>query len=174
VDAGAILVDNINIASTPVISKIMRYEFKSCMNYYLSCLHGSTKVKSLADIVDFNQAHAALTLKYGQTVLLDCQNNTSGTMAEPEYLNALAEREKAIADLDRLFDENNIDVILCEGFAEIAPFTGFPSMTIPIGYGKNKVPIGSYWIARRFDEGTLIKATYAMEQLLGFCGFEQA
>ncbi|MDR0313379.1 MAG: hypothetical protein LBI14_07255 [Treponema sp.] len=166
VAAGAVLVDNVKIPSASAINKIMRYEFKACMNYYLSCLHGSA-IKSLEDIIEYNQSHAALALKYGQTILLDCQNNTSGTMTEPEYLNALAEREKAIADLDKLFDENSIDILLCDAFSSIAPFTGFPSMTIPIGYRKNKVPIGSYWVARRFDEGTLIKATFAMEGLLG-------
>ncbi len=88
-------------------------------------------------------------------------------MSESVYLEALEEREKTIIKLDRIFDDNKIDIMLCETFTNIAPFTGFPCMTIPIGQEKDKLPLGSYWIARRFDEGTLLKAAYAAEQLLG-------
>ena len=168
-DAGAILVDNINIDSNFSIGKIMRNEFKACMNYYLSTLHGNAKIKTLKDIIEYNQVNSAITLKYGQSILIDTENNTSGTLTELEYIEALEEREKTIAELDRLFDENSIDIMLCETFTNIAPFTGFPCMTIPIGQRKDNIPIGSYWIARRFDEATLLKVIYAIEQLMGLC-----
>ena len=165
-EAGATLIDNVNIDSNFSMGKTFLNEFKACMNYYLSTLGESSKMKTLKDIIGFNQANAAAALKYGQSILLDAENNTSGTMTEPEYIEALLDREKTIAELDRLFDDNGIDVMLCETFTNIAPFTGFPAMSVPIGQRENKVPIGSYWIARRFDEATLIKAAYAVEQVL--------
>jgi amidase len=168
-DVGAILIDNINIDSNFSIGKIMRNEFKACMNYYLSTLHGSTKMKTLKDIIEYNQTNSSIALKYGQSILIDAENNTSGTLTEPDYIEALEEREKTIAELDRLFDENGIDIMLCETFTNIAPFTGFPCMTIPIGQRQDKLPMDSYWIARRFDEATLLKVTYAVEQLIGLC-----
>lgn len=167
VDAGAVLVDNVNIDSNFSIGKIMRYEFKTSMNYYLSTLQGSSKMKTLKDIIEYNQSNSSVALKYGQSILIDAENNTSGTMTEPEYIEAVTERERSIEELDRLFDENNIDIMLCETFTNIAPFTGFPSMTIPIGQRMDKLPMDSYWIARRFDEATLLKVTYAAELLLG-------
>jgi amidase len=166
-DAGAILIDNVNIDSNFSISKIMRHEFRACMNYYLSTLHGSTKMKTLKDIIECNQSHSLIALKYGQSILIDAENNTSGNFTEPEYLEALEERERTISEMDRLFDDHSIDVMLCETFTNIAPFTGFPSMTIPIGQRQDKLPLDSYWIARRFDEKTLLKVTYAAEQRLG-------
>jgi len=168
-DAGAVLIDNVNIDSNFIISKIMRSEFKTCMNYYLSTLKGSSKLKTLKDIIEYNQANAAVALKYGQSILIDVENNTSGAMTEPEYIEALLERAQAITALDRLFDEHDIDVMLCETFTNIAPFTGFPAMTVPIGQRQDKLPVGSYWIARRFDEATLINVAYGIEQLLGVC-----
>jgi len=167
--AGAILVDNVNIDSNFSIGKIMRNEFKACMNYYLSTLGDSTKIKTLKDIVEYNQVYASVALKYGQSILIDAENNTSGTMTEPEYLEALLERETSIVELDKLFDDNSIDIMLCETFTNIAPFTGFPSISIPIGQKTDALPIGSYWIARRFDEATLIKIAYAVEQALNLC-----
>ena len=168
-DAGATLIDNVDIDSDFNIGAIMHNEFKACMNYYLSTLGGSTAIKTMRDIIEYNQAHAAVALKYGQSILLDVQNNTSGTMTEPKYIEALKRREEIIAGFDRLFDETGINVMLCETFTNIAPFTGFPCMTIPIGQKQDKVPMGSYWIARRYDEVTLLKVTYAVEQLLGLC-----
>ena len=46
------------------------------------------------------------------------------------------------------------------------PITGFPSMTVPIDSHENRMPIGAYWIARRCDEATLLRITYAAECLL--------
>jgi amidase len=164
--AGAILVDNVDIETSPHVIEVLRGEFKTCINHYLSTLKGSTAMKTLNDIIEYNQANAPVALKYGQSLLTDAQNKTTGRMTEPAYIEALLEREKAINQLDKLFDDNNIDIMLCETFNNIAPFTGFPWMSIPIGQKEDNVPMGSYWIARRFDEATLIKATYAMEQIL--------
>ena len=166
-DAGAILIENINFEPGAFAGKIMLYEFKTCMNHYLSTLGGSSPIHTLGDIIKYNQAHAAAALAYGQSRLLDAENNASGTLTEGEYIKALNEREKAISALDRLFEENRLDIILCERPTNIAPFTGFPSMTIPLGQRKDGLPIGSYWIARRFDEATIIKTAFVAEQILG-------
>jgi len=166
-DAGAVLVDNINIDSNFSIGDIMRCEFKASMNHYLSTLNGSSKMRSLGDIIAYNQANALAALKYGQGILVDAENNTTGAMTEPKYIEALLERERAIKELNGLFDGSAIDVMLCETFTNIAPFTGFPSMTIPIGQRLDKMPLDSYWIARRFDEPKLLRITYTAEQLLG-------
>ena len=168
--AGAILIDDIGIDTNFDIGKIMRYEFKACMNAYLSTLGGKSKMRTLKDIIEYNQANAPAALKYGQSILIDAENNTSGAMTEPEYLDALCERERVIAGLDRLFDENGIDVILCDSFNNIiSPYTGFPSMTIPTGQRKDQMPTDSYWIARRYDEAALFRVTYAAERLLSVC-----
>jgi len=165
-DAGAVIVDTIRTSYIYNMMGIMHNEFKAGINYYLSTLQGSTKMKTLSDIVNYNQNRAQTALKYGQSLLLSAENNTSGAMTEPPYIEGLLEREKAIAELDKAFDDNNIDVMLCEMFTNIAPFTGFPSMTIPIGQSENNVPMDSYWIARRFDEAAMIKICFVAEQLL--------
>ena len=165
-EAGAVMIDNINIEPSSFAGKIMRYEFKACFNYYLSAF-GTSSMKTLKDIIEYNQAHAEVALKYGQSILIDAENNTSGKLTESEYIEALNEREKTIVLLNKVFDENRLDIMLCETPTNIAPFTGFPVMTIPIGQRKDSLPVGSYWIARRFDETSLLKAAYAAEQALG-------
>jgi len=121
----------------------------------------------LQDIIEFNERHAEQALRYGQPILLEVQNQTSGRLVEPEYLDALAKRERAIQQLDALFTQQQVDVLLGTQFDVVAPITGFPSMTFPIGTQENRMPIGSYWIARRYDEATLLRIAYAAEQKLG-------
>jgi aspartyl-tRNA(Asn)/glutamyl-tRNA(Gln) amidotransferase subunit A len=42
-----------------------------------------------------------------------------------------------------------------------------PSMSLNCGFDKNKMPIGMQFIGRYFDEKTLLRTTYALEQKLG-------
>jgi len=129
---------------------IAKHEFKRCMDYYLS--FGSGPIKTLQDIVAFNEAHKDVALKYGQTILLECLNESSGKLTEPEYIQALAQREGARCSLSKCFDDYHVDVLLCpDEETGIAPLVGFPAGTIPKGM---------YFIARPYDEGTLIRAMY--------------
>lgn len=164
--AGALLIRDIDIAFDYKMSRIMRNEFKACMNSYLSTLDRNYRIRTLKDIIEFNQANASEALKYGQSILIDAQNNTSGNLTEREYIEELVEREAIIKKFDKVFTDNDVDIILCDSLTSIAPYTGFPSMTIPIGQRQDRIPIDSIWIARRFDEAKIIKAAYAAEKLL--------
>ena len=46
----------------------------------------------------------------------------------------------------------------------IAPHTGQPAFTVPMGYVSGNLPAGIQFLGRMFDEPTLIKYTYAYEQ----------
>lgn len=46
----------------------------------------------------------------------------------------------------------------------IAPHTGQPAFTIPMGYTTGNLPAGLQFLGRIFDEPTLIRLTYAYEQ----------
>jgi amidase len=168
-DAGATIVeveDVGKIITERDIDPVFFCEAKSCMNAYLATLRPHLTCTSVKEIIDFNKRHASQTLKYGQPVLLQIQNKTSGALIEPEYLAALAKRERAIRALDDIFDTHRVDVLLCTRPEFVAPITGFPSMSIPIGSQENRIPIGAYWIAKRYDEITLLRITSAAETLL--------
>jgi Asp-tRNA(Asn)/Glu-tRNA(Gln) amidotransferase A subunit family amidase len=46
----------------------------------------------------------------------------------------------------------------------IAPHTGQPAITLPMGFTRNGLPLGLQLLARPFDEGKLIQFAYAYEQ----------
>ena len=145
---------------------IMRYEFKCGINNYLKSLNGKNIPHTLGDIIQYNQNHPKEALRYGQSALIEAQNNASGTLTEAEYINAILAREEIIKGYDNIFLENEIDVLFDLAGSGLPPFTGFPYMTIPVGATKDGLPLGSSWAARRFDEAALIRVTYALEQIL--------
>jgi amidase len=168
--AGATIVDVEDVSeiiSESDIDPVFFFEAKSCMNAYLSTLRPDLTCTSVQEIIDFNQRHASQALRYGQPVLLHIQYKTSGALTEPEYLESLAKREQAIHALDEVFDVHQADVLLCTQPEIVAPITGFPSMTIPVGRQEDRIPLGAYWIAKRYDEATLLRIGFAAESLLG-------
>lgn len=46
----------------------------------------------------------------------------------------------------------------------IAPHTGQPAFTVPMGFLQNGLPTGLQFLGRMYAEGTLIKLTYSYEQ----------
>lgn len=146
---------------------VLTYEFKSDMNAYLSTLGENTKVKTLRDIIDFNNAHPEETLKYGQTILVQCEK-TSGTLTEPEYIHAKLQdlRLSQTEGIDLYIKENNLDAMLFPSTAgvSIAAKAGYPSITVPAGYCQDGTPFGITFSAEAFSEAKLIKLAYAYEQ----------
>ena len=148
--------------NTEYFKPVMQYEFKFAMNRYLRSMNNPAIPQSLEEIIAYNECHAAIALKYGQD-LLNTSEKASGTMTEPEYLEAMKARDAAIKTLDSVFSENNLDIIfMTEGDFRIIT-TGFPGITIPVGRKPGGLPIGSFFMARRFCEEKLLQTAMAIE-----------
>ena len=50
----------------------------------------------------------------------------------------------------------------------IAPHTGQPAITVPMGFTSTGLPLGLQLLARPFDEGKLIQYAYAYEQATSY------
>jgi len=150
---------------TGFIFSIMRHEFKIGINEYLQALQNPAIPQSLQGIIEYNEQHPDIALKYGQDILI--RDNTSAGTSEPEYLEALKARDAAICKLDKLFDDSCIDVLfMFSSDMNLAVSTGFPSMTIPLGKTSKGLPIGSFFVARRHREDMLLKTTYAIQNAI--------
>lgn len=162
--SGAEIITDLHIEQTKEIFHVMKYEFKRNMNHYLSTLGTNTKMKSLKDIIEYNRKNEKIALKYGQLLLEETEENTSGRMNEPEYLSAIKERQEATIKLEKVFHENNLDLIYFSAYTSLGPHCGFPTITIPLGLDEEKMPIGAYMLAPKYREDTLIEIAYALEQ----------
>ncbi|NCC48335.1 MAG: hypothetical protein EOM13_04725 [Clostridia bacterium] len=150
----------INWPASAALRIIMKFEFKANLNAYLR--QTGAPVPSLADLIDYNQTHAAAALRYGQSQLLEAEHDVSGTGREPEYRDALAEisRQQALAR-DLLHD---VDLCLMAAPNNVAHLCGLPSVALPGGADHDGLPDGLFFCG--LDQDRLLAATALIEPLL--------
>lgn len=163
-------------------STVLMYGQKHDLNNYLAT-RPSAPVHTLSDIIAFNNAHAAVALKYGQAIFLAAnQLDTSPGSADTQRY--LADRALDVAltrtGLDAVFNgpdgiqgtEDDFDAILFpQNRGAAAPAkAGYPSIVVPGGFTPpagpviNPAPFGVTFTGRAFSEARLIALAYAYEQ----------
>ncbi|MFK4998301.1 amidase family protein [Bacillus sp. N9] len=166
---GAEVVDEIDIPSAKEKwgFEIFTYEFKPDLHAYLKDTASTNEIRSLADVIAFNDEHPEETLKYGQT-LLKAAEKLSGTLVEEEYIRTLEKdlylsRERGI---DYALQSNQLDAIVFAGDrgSVIAARAGYPSVIVPAGFIPNGEPFGIMFTGTAFSEKTLLNIAYAFEQ----------
>lgn len=172
-ELGAEIVDGVSIPSLKESWSIdvLIYEFKSDLNAYLSQLGPSAKVHSLAEVIAFNEANEEACLKHGQT-LLTAAEKTSGTLTDPEYIEARARDLYFAAQqgIDAVMREHQLDALVfpANWGAALPAKAGYPSITVPGGFAaSNGEPVGVTFSGLAYSEPTLIRLAYAYEQATG-------
>lgn len=169
-EAGGQLVEGIEIEAAEKLNSwnVLKYEFKNNMNSYLASLGNNTKVKTLSDIIEFNDKNKEAALKYGQT-LLEAADSTSGTLTEQEYLlERLRDLQLSQKEgIDYVMEKHNLDALLFFGYygCDIAARAGYPSVIVPAGYLESGKPFGITFTGKAFSEPLLIKLAYSYEQV---------
>jgi len=151
------------------------YELKHDLNAYLRDWAAGTPMRSLADIVAFNQANADRALRFGQDIFLAAEA-TRGDLSELEYVSARQMDLRAARELglDAYMDRYQLDAVLFPGVAgaAIAAKAGYPSVQVPAGFvagvrdkGTPDYPYGATFTGRAWSEPTLLRLAYAFEQV---------
>ncbi|MBN9087238.1 MAG: amidase [Reyranella sp.] len=160
-----------NPANPPIV---FLYELKHDLNLYLRDWATGTTIKTMADIIAFNEAHADKALRFGQDLFLAAQA-TKGDLSELEYKSAramdlLAAKERG---MDAYMTRHKLDAVVFPGTAgaSIAAKAGYPSVMVPGGFisgveGKDTpdYPLGVTFAGRAWSEHTLLRLAYAFEQ----------
>ena len=163
-------------------STVLMYGQKHDLNAYLAT-RPSAPVHTLSDIIAFNNANAAIALKYGQAIFLAAnQLDTSPGSADTQRY--LADRALDLAltrtGLDAVLNgpdgvqgtDDDFDAILFpQNRGAAAPAkAGYPSIVVPGAFMPpsgpviNPAPFGVTFTGRAFSEPTLIALAYAYEQ----------
>lgn len=108
------------------LSTIMQWEFRPMLESYLAA--SSASRKTLAEIVEYYEAHPDTMMKYGDTLLRAALDKTPGGLRGKPYLNALQARKKAIAHVTARIGK--YDAVLMTGPTSIMHFCGLPSVTV--------------------------------------------
>lgn len=186
-DAGAVIVDPANLSASawndPLSLVLLEYEFKHDLNQYLASLGPDAPVKTLAEVIDFNERNADVEMPYfGQERLYDAQ--ARGPLTDPEYLEAkrTIQRNTREEGIDRLVLEHDLDAIVAptrdiawltdhiqgdrlQGGSSAGPaaIAGYPDISVPMGF-VGGLPAGISFFGRAWTEPTLLRVAYAYEQ----------
>jgi amidase len=186
---GAVIVDP---AEIPTLGKfedsefdVLEYEFKADLNTYLAALGASAPVRSLKDVIAFNDAHREQEMPYfGQELML--QSEQKRPLTDAKYRAELAKNRRMSQTLGigAVMRKFNLDALVAptgspawlidlvngdggpanaEGPSTVAAVAGYPHITVPAGYFRG-LPVGVSFFGRAWSEPTLIKIAYAYEQ----------
>ena len=185
--AGAEIVDlgdfpDFNKANDPEM-EVLLYEYKDGLNKYFATLGPASPIKSVADVIAFNRAHAAQELPYfGQELLERAQ--AKGPLTEQAYLDARATCLKVTRTegIDALLAKNKLDALVSltngtawlidpvngdaytGGSSSPAAVAGYPSVTVPAGDYRG-LPVGISFYGTAWTEAKLLSFAADFEAL---------
>ncbi|MBP1755920.1 MAG: amidase, partial [Firmicutes bacterium] len=160
--AGAII-KRVEIPETPYIMDVMKYEFQYAMNQYLKGLPSDYPIKSLQNIIDYNNEYKEEALRYGQTLLIDAQENASGTLKDAPYQNILKDRQECMQKIREELKGTYFCIMY--SFSSILQYTELPAITIPYGLKQDGTPAVLQLTALTNEE--LLKNAYIVERTIG-------
>ena len=183
---GATIIDPTDIPTTGQWDEsalpLLMYEFKAGLNAYLARLGPKAPVRSLKEIVAFNEKNRQREMPYfGQDIFLKAE--TMGALTSKEYQTLLERCRRLTREdgIDAVMIKHKLDALVgpTEGPAWLtdyvvgdhslgksttpAAMAGYPSITVPAGrvFG---LPVGISFFGRAWSEATLIKLAFAFEQ----------
>ncbi len=142
--------------------KSLLYEFKHDLNDYLKTVQGSTKMKSLEDIIRFNNENPEERLKYGQSIFIDSEK-TSGQLTDPNYLSIRKKILKEANRFETIMQKLHLDALISTKWTSYAPIAGNPSICVPGKPLTDLKPLSVVFVGKKFDDATLISIAHAYE-----------
>lgn len=161
---------------------VFMYELKADLNTYLARLGSSAPVRTLKDIIDFNDRNRSKEMPYfGQDLFLKAE--TKGPLTDKAYLDALAKNHQLARTegIDAVMDKNRLDALVAPtggpawltdlingdhsagGSSNAAAVAGYPNINVTAGFISG-LPVGISFFGRAWSEPILIKLAYAFEQ----------
>jgi amidase len=160
--------------------EVLLYELKADLNAYLTS--SGAPVKSLAEVIAFNQQNAATEMRYFAQELFE-QAEAKGPLTDKSYLDARdkARRLAGPEGIDAALKKDNLDALVAPSMSPAWPtdpingdhFTGagygaaavarYPSITVPSGHSHG-LPLGITFMGTAWSEARLVELAYAYEQ----------
>jgi amidase len=182
---GAELIDPANLPSHGQYDddemEVLLYEFKAGLNEYLKQRSG-LRVRSLAELIQFNRQHSAQEMPYFQQELFE-RAEAKGPLTGKTYLDARARcvRLSRAEGIDAVLQKHKlhaivaptagpaplIDLVLGDpnwpGCTTPPAVAGYPHVTAPAGF-VHGLPVGISFFGTAWSEPILLKLAYSFEQ----------
>jgi amidase len=163
--------------------EVLKYEFKANINAYLSGLGNPVRVRSLRDLIEFNEKNKEREMPFfGQELFVESERK--GSLRNQEYRSAL-ERNRRLSrseGIDFAVKKHLLDAIVAPtagpawetdlvhgdhiGGSSSTPaaVAGYPHITVPAGFVQD-LPVGISFFGPAWSEPELIRIAYAYEQV---------
>src|SRR2546430_10588517 len=162
--------------------EVLLYEFKADLNSYLASLGPRAPVKSLKEIIDFNEQYKDREMPYfGQDLFTKAQ--AKGPLTDKAYRDALTKNHRMSRKegFDFVMAKNRLDALIAPtggpawttdwingdhftgGYSTASAVAGYPHITVPAGYVRG-LPVGISFFGRAWSEPMLFKLAFAFEQ----------
>jgi amidase len=160
--------------------EVMLFEYKDGLNKYFASLGDQAPVKSVEELIAFNEADAQELEHFDQKYLELAQAKSN--LNSPDYKKALATMLKLSREegIDRIMDENRLDAIIAPtgtpawktdlingdsfqfGTSSPAALAGYPNISVPMGQISG-LPVGISFFGRAWSEPVLIEIAHAYD-----------
>ena len=166
--------------------KVLLMELKTGMADYLKSSPAPLTVRTLADVIAFNKAHAQQEMSLFGQETFEKAEATKG-IADPDYKKARA-RSLELAGkqgIDLLLKQHKLDALVGPtmppawkidavngdqisggGAGSLAAVAGYPHLTVPMGLVKG-LPVGLSFIGPKWSDALMLSLGYAYEQARG-------
>ena len=144
-----------------ILSADMKVDLPNYLNKYAS---NELTIRSIADIIAYNKNDSILKIPYGQGRF---EQMLAENITEAELLQIKAKiKKEGVNFFEKPMVKYQLDAILSinNNNASHAAAANYPCLTIPMGYKITGEPWGLTFIARPYQEDTLLKMGFAFEK----------
>src|SRR5438094_3843240 len=144
------------------------YEFRAQIADYLATLT-HTDMRTLADLIAFNQAHCPQELVYYDQDVFLLSEQFVGYPNDPNYIKARNHATStARAGIDGAIARDHLDAIVAPHLTNSTgpAVAGYPNFSMPVGIRSSGRPAGMLMYSTAFREAQLIAMAYDREQAL--------
>jgi Asp-tRNA(Asn)/Glu-tRNA(Gln) amidotransferase A subunit family amidase len=179
--AGATVLDSFALPTLDSLRRTQRggcSQFKFDLNRFLEALgDDGPPLKNLEEIARSNRVHPSIQRRLEQEQLAETPpEQNAGCRSRDEFRAALREA------VTKAMDDARVDALVYPTWSNpprligdlntahgdnsqfFSPSTGFPAITVPMGYTRGTLPAGMTFFGRAWSEATLIKLAYGYEQ----------
>jgi amidase len=185
-ELGAVIVDPVEIATAAQLDEceleVLLYEFKADLNKYLGARSSTEPVRSLSDLLAFNERERAREMPFfGQELFEMSQKKGPLTDAAYRRAHATCRNRARTLGIDATIAKYKLDAIVAPTGSPAWPtdlvngdhflgasstpaaVAGYPNITVPVGevYG---LPVGISFMGRAWSETRLVALAYTFEQ----------
>ena len=185
--AGAVIVDIEEFEQSPTLwadeFEVLKYEFKASLNDYLASTPDNISVRSMEDLIAFNDETPRELALFDQRILRDSVSMAG--LDDPKYLEILERLKRNAREdgIDKMLEEYEVDILVSPsmmpafliepvygdqfiggtGWTGMAAIAGYPHLAVPMGDIRG-LPIGLSFIGGKWQDGKVLQAGYAYEQ----------